>query len=932
MAYVSVPKDLAKVKTKLIGNFTSRQCIMYPLGLVVSLVAYFSLRDIIGNNALYIMIFMMLPFVILSDYQKNGQYFEKIAKYYTETKFIRCTARPYETENIYIAIKREEALKQEVEKIIAQSKGNLKKPIPISPNMPLDKKTRKQIAAAVEKAKRDGKIPRSAQQTIPYNKMYKEGICEIETGVYSRCIAFSDINYRLEGNENKNTLYEKWCDFLNYFDKSIHVQISFMNLDVDITDLKKSVNIEEKEDAYNDVRKEFADMLKKKLENGNNHLIKTKCITYTIQSKNFKDAKSRLEKITIDILNNFKKIGVHAYPLDGYERLKQMFKIMHQGGKEKFLFNWDAIYKEGLSTKDFIAPSSFDFKDGPRLDARHYAGMGDRLCAVSYLEILAPELSDSVISDFLDMDSNIIVTLHFETLDQQDAIKMIKRNMSNIQKMKIDEQKKAVKSGYDMDILPPDITTYEKETISWLEGLQKRNERMFLVTVIIMQTAKNKKELDNNIYQAEAIASGQHNCPLIRLDDRQEQGLVSSFPIGVNKIENHRGLDTTSTAVFVPFNTIELFQTGEAIYYGMNSISNGLIMLNRKNLKNPNGLFLGKPGGGKSFTAKREILNTFLVSDDDIIISDPEGEYGSLVTHLGGQVIDLSLNSKWHINPLDININYSDEDVNTSDNPVALKTDFIISFIELIMNSRTGLEADQIGVIDRCVKKTYEKWTINPIPENVPILEDLYRALQEDENKYATRIADCLEPYVNGSYKIFNYRTNVDVSNRVVCYVIKNLGKQLKKLGMMVVQDQTWNRVTENQGKKFTRFYDDEFHLKLKEKQTAEYSIEIWKRFRKFGGIPTGITQNVKDLFRSPDIETILDNSEFICMLSQAHNDAQILAEVLNISDVQLKYAENAPEGEGLIFYGDKIVPFRDKFPSDTKAYQLMTTKPGESI
>lgn len=941
MAYVSVPKDLTCVKKKLVGNFTKRQCILFPPGILLGVGLFFATRNVIGKDlAIYLMMAVMLPFFIASEYQKNGRYIEVILKNYIETQFIRNSARPYETENGYMALLRQQELEREVKKILLQSNKISKKqkeqikrssPLQISPNMPLDWKTKKEIRNAVEKAKRDGKIPKSAQQTLPYQEMGRDGICEIEQGIYSKSIAFFDINYRLEENDSKNAIYEKWCDFLNYYDQSIHVQLSFMNLDIDITELKQSIHIEEREDAYNDVRREFVDMLKGQLEKGNNHIDKSKCITYTVKAKGYKEAKAKLEKVTRDTLNNFKKLGVAAIPLDGYTRLQQLYKIMHQGEKSSFLFNWDAIYKTGLSSKDFIAPSSFDFKNSVRMDARHYFGIGKRIGAVSYLNILAPELSDEILSDFLDMESNIIVTLHIDTVDQQEAIKTVKGNMSDIQKMKIDEQKKAARSGYDMDILPPDITTYEKETVGWLEGLQKRNERMFLVSVIIMQTGRSKKELDNNIYQAEAIAKGKHNCQLLRLDDRQEQGFMSSLPLGKCFVGIQRGLDTTSTAVFTPFNTVELFQKGEALYYGMNTLSNNLIMISRKALKSPNGLILGKPGGGKSFAAKREILNAFLVSDDDIIISDPESEYGPLVNHLGGQLVKLSLNSPHHINPMDINVNYSDEDSETSADPISLKSDFILSLCELIAGGRNGLEADEIGIIDRCVRKVYEKWIVNPVPENIPILGDLYEMFRADESPKARRIADALEAYVHGSYKIFNNRTNVDVTNRVVCYDTKDLGKQLKKIGMLIVQDQTWNRVSMNRGKKYTRFYDDEFHLKLKDKQTAEYSIEIWKRFRKFGGIPTGITQNVKDLFRSADIETILDNSEFIYMLSQGHNDAEILAETLNISDEQLKYVENAPEGEGLIFYGDKIVPFNDHFPKDTIAYKLMTTKPGEA-
>lgn len=349
-------------------------------------------------------------------------------------------------------------------------------------------------------------------------------------------------------------------------------------------------------------------------------------------------------------------------------------------------------------------------------------------------------------------------------------------------------------------------------------------------------------------------------------------------------------------------------------------------MVDRKQLKNPNGLILGTPGSGKSFSAKREILNVFLITNDDIIICDPEGEYSPLVNALGGQVVKISPVSKQYINPMDINLNYSEDE-----NPISLKSDFILSLCELIVGGKQGLLGDEISIIDRCVKEVYTKYLAEPIPENMPILEDLYNALLSYNDERAKHIATCLEIYVTGSLNVFNHQTNVDIENRIVCFDIKELGKQLKKIGMLIVQDQVWNRVTINRGHKSTRYFIDEFHLLLKEEQTASYSVEIWKRFRKWGGIPTGITQNVKDLLASREIENIFENSDFIYMLNQAAGDRKILAKTLNISTHQLSYVTQSNAGEGLIFYGNVIIPFVDKYPVDTLSYSIMTTKPEET-
>ena len=459
-----------------------------------------------------------------------------------------------------------------------------------------------------------------------------------------------------------------------------------------------------------------------------------------------------------------------------------------------------------------------------------------------------------------------------------------------------------------------------------LKELQSQNERMFLVTFLVLNTGRTEQELENNVFQASSIAQ-KHNCNLCRLDFQQEQGLMSSLPLADCQIEIQRGLTTSSTAIFIPFTTQELYQSGkESLYYGLNALSNNLIMVDRKKLKNPNGLILGTPGSGKSFSAKREITNAFLVTDDDIIVNDPEGEYSPLVNRLKGQVIKISPNSTQFINPMDINANYSEED-----NPLSLKADFILSLCELVVGGKEGLLPVEKTVIDRCVHLIYRKYFADPCPENMPILEDLYNALLQQDEKEAHHVATALEIYVKGSLNLFNHRTNVNVNNRIVCYDIKELGKQMKKLGMLVIQDQVWGRVTANRtAGKSTRYYSDEFHLLLKEEQTAAYSVEIWKRFRKWGGIPTGLTQNVKDLLSSREVENIFENSDMIIMLNQAAGDRQILAKQLNISPHQLSYVTHSGEGEGLLFFGNVILPFVDRFPTDLELYRIMTTKLGE--
>ena len=784
----------------------------------------------------------------------------------------------------------------------------------------LSRADRKQIEAAIAKAKNTDKRHKSAQDSIPFQRMFPDGICRVTDYYYSKTVQFQDINYQLNQNEDKTAIFDSWCDFLNYFDSSIHFQLSFVNLAANKDSYAQTIAIPPRADAFNQLRTEYTKMLQTQLARGNNGLVKTKFITFGVEAENLKTAKPRLERIEIDILNNFKRLGVQAEPLNGHDRLKLMHDVLHMDEQEPFRFSWDWLAPSGLSVKDFIAPSSFEFRTGSSF------AVGKKYGRASFLQILAPELNDRMLADFLDMESSVIVSMHIQSVDQVKAIKTIKRKITDIDKMKIEEQKKAIRAGYDMDIIPSDLATYGNEAKKLLQELQSRNERMFLLTFIILNTAGSMQQLKNNVFQANSIAQ-KYNCQLTTLDFRQEEGLMSSLPLGLNEITIQRGLTTSSVAIFVPFTTQELFQTGkEALYCGINALSNNLIMVDRKLLKNPNGLILGTPGSGKSFSAKREIANVFLVTDDDIIICDPEAEYGPLVEHLHGQVIKISPTSTDYINPMDLNLNYSDDE-----NPLSLKSDFILSLCELIVGGKDGLMPVEKTIIDRCVRLVYRNYLNDPRPENMPILGDLYEELRKQDEKEAQYIATALEIYVTGSLNVFNHQTNVDVHSRVVAYDIKELGKQLKKIGMLIVQDQVWNRVTVNrEAHKSTRYYIDEMHLLLKEEQTASYTIEIWKRFRKWGGMPTGVTQNVKDLLSSREVENIFENSDYIYMLNQASGDRQILAKQLNISPHQLSYVTHSGEGEGLLFYGNIILPFVDRFPKDTELYRVLTTKPQE--
>ena len=759
----------------------------------------------------------------------------------------------------------------------------------------------------------------SAQDTLPFRQMYPDGLCKLDDHTWAKCIEFEDVNYQLAKPDDQTAIFEALCDMYNAHDASIGMQLSLVSRRMNREDFVKRIEIAAQGDHFDHIRELYTQMLRKQLERGNNGLIKTKYLTLTIEARDSKTARARFSRIVMDALNHFKVMGALAKELGGKEWLEMLHGVLHPDG-DRFSFEWDWLAPSGLHVKDFICPSSFRFGEARRFQ------MGGKFGAVSFLQITAPEMNDRLLADLLDTDSTILVSLHIRSMYQNEAIKTVKRKITDLDSMKIDAQKRAAREGFDMDIIPSDLATYAGEAKNILRDLQSRNERMFLLTFLVVNIADTKQKLDNDVFRASSVAQ-KYNCQLTRLDFQQEQGLVSALPLGVNQIKIQRGLTTSSVSIFVPFISQELFQGGEALYYGLNATSGNMILADRKQLKTPNGLILGTPGSGKSFSAKREILNVFLVTTDDIIICDPEAECFPLIHRLGGQVIKISPTSSQYVNPMDMSLNYSEDD-----NPLALKSDFILSFCELAAGGRNGLEPVEKTLIDRAVRTVYRPYLADPRPENVPILGDLYDEIKRQPEPEAQRIAAALELYVHGSLNVFNHRTNVDINNRLVCFDIKELGKQLKNLGMLVIQDQVWNRVTVNRSEgKSTRYYVDEFHLLLRG-EVGSWSVEIWKRFRKWGGIPTGITQNIKDLLASAEIENIFENSDFIYLLNQASGDRKILCERLNISNQQAAHISNSGPGQGLIFFGNVILPFMDHFPQDNELYSIMTTKPGEVV
>ena len=956
MAYINMTKDFSEMPKIIPGiGLTKRQVIALIAGAGISLPMFFLLKPYLEiTYRVTVMAAIALPIFLLVLHKKDGMYMEVHIRYFIETHFIRNTERPYQTQNMYALLMEEKRIEEEVEKIVLKGKceeeikeikktgqmqeitvrsGLRQKKICVPLTGKLDRATKKELERMVRKAKLKGEIPESAQETIPYKMPYPDGVFESADGYFTQTIAFDDITYQLLDNDPKNMLFERWCRLNNFFDQEIHFQWNYGNMELDKEEYSKEFIIKKQKDEFNVVRKEYSDMLVNRFAKGTNNLHKERYLTYGIHASDYKTAKRKLSKITKNLEKHYKKLGSKCKVLDGYERLELLFRIFHPATAEKLLWNFDMPVKTGLSSKDFIAPSSFSFKSGPELNATKYFRSGDRVGAVSYLSIFASDMEDRIVSDILSLDSNVWISIHADALPRDEALQLAKDNLTSVQAMIIDEQKSAVASGYDMDILPPEMETYRDAGEKLYHDLQRKDEQLFIVTITIVQTAETRKKLEDNIFELEGILKP-YQCRLVRLDNRQEQGYMSALPLGNNNIEVKRTFSTTDLAIFIPFTTKELYASSGQ-YYGVNSLSNNVIMVNRKKLVNPNALVFGMPGFGKTFFVKREILDMFLKTSDDRLIIDPEGEYRWILKLLRGQIVRVALNSPVHINPMEINLFAQNEEDKDYD-PIAEKCNFVVSMCELILGDKAYLGKREVAVIDEACKKVYSRFAENPVPENMPILGDLYdelRSIQGEKREIAMNLSIALSRYVTGSLSYFNHRSNVNINSRLVCFDLKEMDANQRDLTMLIIQETIWDRVAANRAKKrFTWVDIDEFHLLLRNPLTAAYSVEIYKRFRKWGGVICGITQNIKDLFRSPEIQNILDTTNFIAMLNQSGDDARLLSEHLELSEEEESYIKSGEPGKGLLWVEGVKVPFEDDFPKNTICYKVMTTKPEEQI
>lgn len=779
-------------------------------------------------------------------------------------------------------------------------------------------------------------IPKTVQKTIPYRAIYKNGIIEDCDGRYSKSYFLEDVNFTIVAQNEQEVIFEHYGEFLNMFSPEVRFQITIFNRSVDRDKFYDNVLLRHKHDGLDEYRDEVNSILISKINEGKNNLVREKYLTASIEADDIESATSTFARLDTEISLAIKRINdADTFPMTIEERLNIFYDIYNPDtevsfasranidGQEAEFFTVDLLGKYGLTSKDVIAPSSLTF------NADHFIS-GDTYGRILFLDTLPSFLSTKLLSDITDMPCGMITSIQHESVPQDRAVKMIRNQIVNINSNVIDAQKRASKSGYSGNLVSPDLMRSQEEANKLQEDMTTRDQKMYFVTVVIALFADNLDDL--NKYTKTLISNaGKYLVTFKKLNYQQEQGLTTVMPLACNKIYAQRMLTTETASLFIPFTAQELTQKN-GMYYGLNAVSHNLIFYNRTNSKNANGVILGTPGSGKSFSAKREISNVILGTDADVYIIDPEREYAPMAELLNGETVRIAPGSKTHINPFDMDLGYADDD-----DPITLKSDFIGSLCETVIGGRYGLSPIQKSVIDRCVRKIYVPYMefMSTQPEGVtcdyahaPTMKDFYDALLEQPEMEAQNLALALEIYCTGSLDTFAYKTNVDVNKRFVVYDIKDIGTGMKEMGLQVCLNDIWNKTISNKKKgKRTWFYIDEFYLLTQTESSARFLQQIYKRARKWGGCPTGITQNVEDLLSSKEARGIINNCDFIMMLNQSPLDGQELAKMLNISPTQMSYITNASAGQGLLYTGKSIVPFNDKYPTNTKMFKVMTTK-----
>ena len=755
------------------------------------------------------------------------------------------------------------------------------------------------------------------QQSIPIDVIYRDGI--IQSGhIFSKTWCFSDINYEVASNAEQEEMFLAHSAILNGLPTDAAAKISIFNRQIGNTAIEKIV-IPLSNDKFKEYTKELEELLSNKMAESNN-IVHEKYITISAEKKNIKEARTYFARVGSDLTADFAKISSQITELGYKERLRIFYEFFRGNSDGEFKFDLKNAMAKGIHFKDSISPDSIEFK-------KDYIKMGDKYARVLFLKEYPSFLKDDLLSQLTNFSRSMMVSVDIQPIPTDEAVKKIQKKLLAIETDITKWQQKQNMANNFSATIPYEMEQMRSEIKEFMDDLTTRDQRMMFVTMTLVHVSESLADLNNDTETLMSIGR-KDLCNLSVLNFQQEDGLNTVLPYGLLDIDAVRTLTTESTAVLIPYKTQEIIDE-EGLYYGINAISHNLLMCNRKHLLNGNGFIIGVSGSGKSFASKMEIAMAALFTDDDILVVDPEMEYAPLIFNLNGEVIKLSASSENHINAMDIN-----EDMNGEDSPISIKSEFLISlFDQLLKNGETrlggGVGAKDRSIIDRCTISVYSRY-FKSDRDRMPTLEDFREELLKQPEQEAHDLALSLELVAKGSLNAFAYQSNVNINSRITCYDILELGDQMKSIGLLIMLDNIMNRVMANRRRgKYTRVYIDEAHLFFKNQYSAEFLLKAWKRFRKYGGLLTGATQNIEDCLKSDTARGMLANSEFLLMLNQSPSDRQELSKLLNISNNQMRYITNAPAGHGLIKVGGSIVPFANDFPSDTKLYKLMSTRPG---
>ena len=761
------------------------------------------------------------------------------------------------------------------------------------------------------------KTPKSIQETIEIMAVAENGIFEVAKNRYSKSYRFQDINYTTTKEEEQIDVFERYCKFLNSLDCNFKITIN--NKNKNMVDLRKLVLLQYKKDGFDHFRKTYNDIIEDKIREGRQGIEQERYLTLTIERKNFEEAKAQFATLEATVHKAFIELGADIVPLTGNERLKVLYDYYHLGNEEQFEFDLKDSKIVGTDFTNDLCNGMVKYFPEHFEDERKF-------CKALFIKKYPSSLSDRFLNEITSLPVHSITSIDVVPIPKDLTTKTLQKKYLGIESDIIKQQRVRNKNNDFATEISYAKRTEKKEIEEIMDDVRENDQCLFYVAVTIVLMADSKKELDSICETVQTIGK-RNSCTIDVHYLKQREALNTALPIGVRQVETMRTMLTQSLAVLMPFNVQELNDVG-GNYYGINQVSKNINVGNRKKLINGNGFIFGVPGSGKSFFAKQEMGNVLLNTDDDIIIVDPMNEYFDIAHTFKGVVVNMSTYTDNYVNPLDMDV--WNLDLNDTKGWIRDKGEFMLGLCEQCMGDT--LNSRQKSIIDRCVRKLYID-IAKAKEKYIPIMSDFYQVLLEQPEDEAKDIALSLELFVNGSLNIFNHQTNVDIENRFIVYGIRDLGAELSPITMLVMMENIQNRIIENaKNGKATWLYLDEFHVLLNREYSAKYLQGLWKKVRKQGGLCTGITQNVVDLLQNYVATTMLANSEFVALLKQANTDSSKLAEVIGISEAQLRFVTNTSAGMGLIKCGSVVIPFDNTISKDTDLYKLYNTNIHEKI